>query len=67
MNIHANQGDAKHTLSIILDDNINSGMITLEQVDTMLKRVYKKEEATSFYKGAKHFIDCVNNNNEQKQ
>ena len=31
----------------------------------MLKRVYKKEEATSFYKSAKHFLDCVNKNNAQ--
>ena len=29
MNIHASQGNAKHTLSIILDDNINYEMINL--------------------------------------
>ena len=56
MNVHASQGDAKHTLSSILDDNINSEIITFEQVETFLKKVYKKEETTSFYKSAKHFI-----------
>ena len=65
MNIHASQGDAKHTLSSILDDNMNSGIITFEQVETLLKRVYKNEQATSFYKSAKHFLDCVNRNNAQ--
>ena len=60
MNIHASQGDAKCILSSILDDNINSGGITFEQVETLLKRVYKKEESTSFYKSAKHFLDSLN-------
>lgn len=60
MNIHASQGDAKCTLSSILDDNINSEGITFEQVETLLRRVYKKEESTSFYKSAKHYLDLVN-------
>ena len=60
MNIHASQGDAKCTLSSILDDNINSEGITFEQVETLLKRVYKKEESTSFYKSAKHYLDLLN-------
>ena len=62
MNIHASQGDAKHTLSSILDDNMNVEGITFEEVETLLKRVYKKEEATSFYKSAKHFLDSINKN-----
>ena len=37
MNILASQGDVKYTLSSILDDNKNSGMITFEQVETLLK------------------------------
>ena len=41
INVHAIQGDGKHTLSSILDGNINSEMITFEQVETLLKRVYK--------------------------
>ena len=65
MDIHASQRDAKHILSNILYDNINSEMITVEQMETLLKRVYKKEEATSFYKSAKHFIGSVNNINGQ--
>ena len=60
MNIHASQGDAKCTLSSILDDNINSEGITFEQVETLLRRVYKKEESTSFYKSAKHYLDLLN-------
>ena len=65
MNMHASHGDAKYALSRILDDDINSEMIKFEQVGTLLKRVYKREEATSFYRSAKHFIRCVNNNNGQ--
>ena len=59
-NIHPSQGDAKHTLSSILDDHMNADQITFKQVETLLKRVYKKEEATSFYKSAKHFLDSIN-------
>ena len=62
MNIHASQGDAKHTLSSILDDNMNVEGITFEEVEALLRRVYKKEEATSFYKSAKHYLDSINKN-----
>ena len=62
MNIHPSQGDAKCTLSSILDDNMNNEDITFEQVETLLRRVYKKEESTSFYKSAKHYLDLLNKN-----